>query len=172
MAELEGLQWYAVQSQPNAELRAAEHLDRQGFACYVPTYLKQRRHARRVETVKAPFFPRYLFVRLDVARQRWRAVNSTVGVTRLVGRGLLPTPVMPGVVDEIRRREGPDGMLRVAPAAARFSPGDAIRVTDGVFEACQGLFLALTDKDRVAILLDLLGRKVRVVLDAGTVEAA
>jgi transcriptional antiterminator RfaH len=172
MDEAAGPAWYVVHSQPNAELRAAEHLERQGFASYVPTYLKTRRHARRVDTVRAPFFPRYLFVWIDVTQQRWRSINSTVGVSRIVGRGLMPTPVMPGVVEAIRQREGEDGLIRLAPAAAKFRPGDTVRVVDGAFEACQGLFQALTDNERVAILLDLLGRKVRVVLDAGAIEAA
>ena len=172
MDEAGGHAWYVVHSQPNAELRAAEHLERQGFSSYVPTYIKTRRHARRVDTVRAPFFPRYLFVWIDVTQQRWRSINSTVGVSRIVGRGLLPTPVMPGVVEAIRQREGEDGLIRLAPAAAKFRPGDAVRVVDGAFEACQGLFEALTDHQRVAILLDLLGRKVRVVLDAGAIEAA
>ena len=39
--------WYVVQSQPNSELKAAAHLDRQGFTTYLPRYLKRRRHARR-----------------------------------------------------------------------------------------------------------------------------
>jgi transcriptional antiterminator RfaH len=172
MDEAGGPAWYVVHSQPNAELRAAEHLERQGFTSYVPTYLKTRRHARRIDTVRAPFFPRYLFVWIDVTQQRWRSINSTVGVSRIVGRGLMPTPVMPGVVEAIRQREGEDGLIRLAPAAAKFQPGDAVRVVDGAFEACQGLFQALTDNERVAILLDLLGRKVRVVLDAGAIEAA
>lgn len=172
MDEARGHAWYVVHSQPNAELRAAEHLERQGFTSYVPTYLKTRRHARRVDTVRAPFFPRYLFVWIDVTQQRWRSINSTVGVSRIVGRGLMPTPVMPGVVEAIRQREGEDGIIRLAPAAAKFRPGDAVRVVDGAFEACQGLFQALTDNERVSILLDLLGRKVRVVLDAGAIEAA
>jgi transcriptional antiterminator RfaH len=172
MDEAGGHAWYVVHSQPNAELRAAEHLERQGFTSYVPTYLKTRRHARRVDTVRAPFFPRYLFVWIDVTQQRWRSINSTVGVSRIVGRGLMPTPVMPGIVEAIRQREGEDGLIRLAPAAAKFRPGDAVRVVDGAFEACQGLFQALTDNERVAILLDLLGRKVRVVLDAGAIEAA
>jgi transcriptional antiterminator RfaH len=167
-----GPAWYVVHSQPNAELRAAEHLERQGFSCYVPSYLKQRRHARRIETVKAPFFPRYLFVCLDVTRQRWRAVNSTVGVSRIVGRGLMPTPVMPGVVEALKQRENKDGLLELASPVTRLRQGDRVRIVDGAFEACQGLFEALTDNQRVAILLDLLGRKVRVLLDAGAVEAA
>lgn len=172
VGEAHGPAWYVVHSQPHAELRAAEHLERQGFPCYVPVYLKRRRHARRVDVVRAPFFPRYLFVQIDVTRQRWRSINGTVGVSRLVTRGLMPTPVMPDVVDAIRARENEQGLIGLLPQAVRFRRGDAVRVVEGAFEACQGLFEALTDSERVAILLDLLGRKVRVVLDAGAIEAA
>ena len=43
--------WYVVQTQPHAETKASLHLVRQGFATYLPRYLKRRRHARRVDTV-------------------------------------------------------------------------------------------------------------------------
>ena len=33
---------------------------------YLPRYLKRRRHARRVDIVAAPLFPRYLFVAIDM----------------------------------------------------------------------------------------------------------
>jgi transcriptional antiterminator RfaH len=171
-ASARGASWYLVHSQPNSELKAMEHLQRQGFVAYLPQYERTRRHARRVETVRAPFFPRYLFVELDVTAQQWRSINSTVGVSRLVGTGQAPQPVMPGVVENIRARENDEGLLVLAAQATRFRAGDAIRVTEGAFEACQGLFLAATDHERVAILLDLLGRKVRVMLDAGAVAAA
>jgi len=42
----------------------------------------------------------------------------------------------------------------------------------GVFGDTYGLFEGIADRDRVAILLDLLGRKVRVVLDRESVVAA
>jgi len=53
----------------------------------------------------------------------------------------------------------------------RFLSGDQIRVRDGAFANTLGLFENNTGEDRVAILLDLLGRKVRVVLDADFIEA-
>ena len=164
--------WYAVHTQPNAELKAAAHLARQGFVAYVPSFLKKRRHARKVETVRAPFFPRYLFVAIDLSCQRWHAINSTIGVSRLIGHGNIPTPVMAGVVEELKRRQGDDGLLQLELPAARFRCGDAVRVVGGAFEACLGMFEALSDQERVAILLDLLGRKVRIVLDADAIEAA
>jgi transcriptional antiterminator RfaH len=54
----------------------------------------------------------------------------------------------------------------------RFLLGDPVRVLDGVFAAHLGLFEGMTDSERVTILLELLGRKVRVLLDAGYVAAA
>ena len=77
-----GSRWYVTQTRPHAETKAAEHLRRQGFAVYLPRYLKQRRHARRVERAAAPLFPRYVFVSIDLATQRWLSIDSTIGVTQ------------------------------------------------------------------------------------------
>ena len=47
-----------------------------------------------------------------------------------------------------------------------------MRVSDGVFADCWGLVEGVSDRDRVVILLNMLGRKVRVLLDEGLVVAA
>ena len=49
--------WYVVHTHPRAKPRRLLNLDRQGFSCYLPRYLKRRRHARRVETVAAATVP-------------------------------------------------------------------------------------------------------------------
>jgi len=163
--------WYVVQTNPHAEIKAGSHLLRQGFSIYLPRYLKRRRHARRIETVAAPLFPRYLFVAVDLAAQRWRSIHSTIGVARLVCNGDEPTPIPDAVVDELRSREDAAGFVRL-DQRLRFNPGDKVRVIDGVFASCLGLYEGMRDADRVAVLLDLLGRKVRVVLDDLSVAAA
>ena len=84
--------WYAVHTQPQAEGKAEFNLRRQGFEVYCPRLRKQRRHARRIDTVLTPLFPRYLFTALDVDEQPWRAINGTFGVVHLVGCGERPTP--------------------------------------------------------------------------------
>jgi transcriptional antiterminator RfaH len=163
--------WYVVQTQPNAESKVVTHLGRQGFATYLPRYLKRRRHARRVDVVAAPLFPRYLFVEIDMAMQRWRSIYSTVGVTRLVCAGDVPTPVPSLVVFTLKDREDAAGFIQLdRQPLCRL--GDKIRVRTGVFCDCLGLYDGMPDRDRVAVLLDLLGRKVRVLLDADAVAAA
>ncbi|MBS0246930.1 MAG: transcriptional activator RfaH [Proteobacteria bacterium] len=163
--------WYVAQTHPNAENTAVTHLNRQGFVTYLPRYLKRRRHARRVDTVAAPLFPRYLFVEIDTSAQRWRSIYSTVGVSQLVGSGEVPTAISEQVVASLRQREGEDGLIKLDHRPT-YAVGDKVRVLDGVFYDCLGLYDGMAERDRVAILLDLLGRKVRVVVDAESVVAA
>jgi transcriptional antiterminator RfaH len=163
--------WYVARTQPNAENKAVTHLSRQGFVTYLPRYLKRRRHARRVDVVSAPLFPRYLFVEIDTAIQRWRSIYSTIGVSQLVCSGDAPTPVSDQVVTLLKSREDAAGFIQFERRPP-FRVGDKIRILDGVFCDCLGLYDGMSDRDRVTILLDLLGRKVRVQADAEAVAAA
>lgn len=166
----ERARWYVVQTQMNAEHKAAANLARQGFDCYLPRYLKRRRHARKVETVAAPLFPRYMFVAVGDS-QPWRSIRSTIGVSHLVCRGDEPTPVPDGVVDQIRGREGEDGFIKLDERPA-FAAGDKVRVLEGAFAGCVALCEGMAPNDRVMILLDLLGRKARVIAMGDTLAAA
>jgi transcriptional antiterminator RfaH len=167
----ESSRWYVVQTHVHSESRAAAHLLRQGYDVYLPRYLKRRRHARRVENVSAPLFPRYLFVGFDVMAARWRSIQSTQGVSSLVCNSNEPAVLPESVVAELRRREDGNGLIRL-DLRPQYAPGDKVRVVDGVFGDSFGLFEGIADRDRVTILLDLLGRKVRVALDRESVAAA
>ena len=70
-----GANWYVAHTHVHAETKAALNLARQGYPVFLPRYRKRRRHARRVEIVPAPLFPRYLFVLIHLASQRWRAIE-------------------------------------------------------------------------------------------------
>ena len=163
--------WYVVQTQTNAETKASVHLARQGFATYMPRYVKRRRHARRVDIIAAPLFPRYLFVKIDMSVQRWRSIYSTVGVSRLVSNGDRPAPVPEHVISVLKGRENTSGLIQLDDRP-KFSVGDKIRVLEGAFYDCLGIYDGMSDRDRIGILLELLGRKVRVLLDADAVTAA
>jgi transcriptional antiterminator RfaH len=163
--------WYVAQTHVHAESKATLHLGRQGFDVYLPRYLKQRRHARRVDTVAAPLFPRYLFVAVDMATQRWHSIRSTIGITKLVANGDVPAVVPQAIIEGLKRREDANGFVQLE-RRPRFASGDKVRVLEGAFCDYLGLFEGVSGQDRVAILLDLLGRKVRVVLDMEIIDAA
>ena len=163
--------WYVVHSQPHGEERARLNLERQGFDVYLPKYLKHRRHARRVERVRRPLFPRYLFVRFDPERAQWRSINGTFGVAYLVSHGDEPIPVPDKIVDAMQARHDDDGLV-VLYTPASFRLGQKLEIVDGPFAWHTGLFQRLNDNERVVLLLDLLGRQVSVTVSPGAVAAA
>jgi transcriptional antiterminator RfaH len=171
MSHVMGARWYVVQTQINSEAKAAQNLLRQGYEIYLPRYLKRRRHARKVDLVAKPLFPRYLFVAVDMATQRWRSIQSTFGVSHLVTNGNEPAVVPEGIVSALKAREDTKGFVKM-DARPTFARGDKVRVLAGAFMDNAGLFDGIGDRDRVAILLDMLGGKVRVHLDADMVAAA
>lgn len=161
--------WYAVHTHPNLENRAVFHLSRQGYGVYLPRYLKRRSHARKVDHVPAPLFPRYLFFNIDEAAGQWRSINSTVGVSQLVCQGTRPVEVAGEIIDSIRQQENNKGLVALNPAKS-FSLGDKIQVNAGPFDQRIGLFEELSDNQRVTLLLDLMGQQVRVRVNAEQVH--
>lgn len=161
--------WYAVQTRVRAENVAALHMCNQGFNVYIPRIRKRRRHARRTEIVSAPLFPGYLFVALDLEKSRWRAINGTVGVVSLVGFGGQPAALPPGVIDSIRECEDENGVVELLPPDLAI--GDRVQVSEGAFAEYTGLLVEMSGEQRVVLLLDLLGRQVRVSTPAQALAA-
>src|SRR5262249_23615156 len=127
MRATQGARWFVVQTQVNSEAKAAQNLKQQGYEVYLPRYLKRRRHARKVDFTAKPLFPRYMFVAIDMATQRWRSIQSTFGVSRLVCNGEDPAAVPEGVVDALRQREDEKGFVRI-DLTPSFAVGDKVRV--------------------------------------------
>ena len=163
--------WYVVQTQTHAERKAAYHLERQGFTVYLPQHLKRWRHARKTEMRPAPLFPRYLFVAMDIAQARWRAIQSTFGVSALVCNGDRPATVPDNVMEDIRAREDSSGLVPLAMTSP-FKQGDAVKVLDGGLSGASGFFECFHDQDRVVLLLEMLGRPMRVNVPVTAVAAA
>jgi len=165
------ISWYAVFTHPHGEMKALEHLLRQGYSAYLPRYCTRVSHARRHLTVLRPLFPRYLFAGVDRESMRWRPILSTIGVADIVRAGDEPASVPSRIVAAIRVREQAGDFDRFNPQHS-LSLGEPVRVTAGAFEDMVGTLVALRDQDRIVVLLEWLGRLVRAELRTEAVEAA
>lgn len=170
MTPQSAIQWYVANTQVNAETTAAGHLRRQGFCVYLPLYKKLRSHARRREWVSRPLFPRYLFIGVGETNQRWRAIKSTIGISHLISFDGAPSPVSEDIIESLRAREDETGMIKFA-ARSLFKKGDPVRLLGGALSEQIGLFDSIDDKMRVTVLLDLLGRQMRIRVPIETVQA-
>src|SRR3954451_13088111 len=164
-----GERWFAVNTQPVAEARAQRNLENQGFRTFMPRRRKMVRHARKLTTVEAPLFPRYLFVAFDPQRDQWRRINSTFGVSRLVMRGEAPHPVPDGVTEALIAVTVDGGIVDLA---AKLQEGSPVRVMAGPFADQLAMLEQLDDSGRACILLDILGRRGGTVAERRTLMPA
>lgn len=160
--------WYCVQTLASKEALALLHLQRQDFEAFLPRLSKGRRHARRYDTVLAPLFPGYLFVRMDPQRQRWRSINGTFGVARLILTGDTPHQVPPGVVEALLEACDGKGVLH-ASERDMLRLDDEVRILVGPFADRIARVARLDPRGRVELLLELLGGSVSLTLPRSAV---
>jgi transcription elongation factor/antiterminator RfaH len=158
----DGERWYAVQTRQYAEKRAQAQLKQQNFRTFLPKRRKTIRHARKLSTVTAAFFPGYLFVLLDLNRDRWRSVNGTFGISTLVMAGDLPCPVPAGVVETMLALADAEGLLQLS---SNLKVGAPVRFAAGPFAEQLGVIDRLDNAGRIRVLLNILGRQVPVRLN-------
>lgn len=156
--------WFLAQCKPNSHAVAERNLIRQGFATFLPMREETMRVRNRFITRLRPLFPGYLFVALDVGAGKWRAVNSTNGISRLVSLGKAPTQVPRDLVAALMQRDDPD-------SAERHLPGDHVTLSHGPFADVVATIDSIAPDRRVWLLMDVMGAQTRVSADAGHLRA-
>ena len=161
--------WFVIRTSPHRESGANLQLKAQNFQTFLPTCTKTVRHARKLRTVCAPFFPNYLFVRLDLDRDRWRSILGTFGVSSMIMAGDRPEPVPHGVVEALLERADFSGKLHLGDG---LHEGQTVRVMAGPFADTLGYLERLDANGRVRVLLDIMGGQVPVMISRSALRAA
>lgn len=164
--------WCVAHTQPNKERIALQNLRNQGFEVYLPLFKKLRKHARKVEEVLCPLFPRYIFVGFDKAKARWRSINGTKGVTHLIMKDEVnPSTLSARIIEDLKSQELSSNILPISSLIS-FVKGDKVKISEGPFKNTEAVFERLDDKQRVEILISFLGRESKISLPIYAVNAA
>ncbi|WP_323017832.1 transcription termination/antitermination protein NusG [Castellaniella sp.] len=167
--------WYVAHTKPRQESTAREQLLRQDFEVYLPlfkVFKKPRAGAQRAPaapglTAREPMFPRYLFLRPTRPTQSLSVIRSTVGISRLVMFGPQPATLADAAVRVIHQAETlreSAQMDQISP----FQPGMPVQIQDSPLAGMQALVQAVS-KDRVTLLLNILGRPQTVQVEFGQI---
>jgi transcriptional antiterminator RfaH len=157
--------WTCARLEPHRERLALHCLSLNGYTTYLPRLREWRRSHGRKILATPPLFPGYAFI--EIALQ-WHSAKWSVGVLGLIMDGGRPARVPDAVIDEIRGRER--GGLVELPRRG-LVVGDRVRVTQGPMRGLDGLYEGQKSRDRVLVLLAVLGACRRVELAVGDIEA-
>ena len=163
--------WYVVHTKAAREITARINLERQGYGVYFPRLHQTVRFAGRWRETVTALFPRYMFVHLDDGRQHLSPVRSTVGVASIVRFGSHYAVVPADVICALQARETESGLHRLSPPVP-YVRGATIRITSGPFDGLDGVFEREAGKERVVVLLNLLGQLASVRVPADVVLPA
>jgi transcription antitermination factor NusG len=157
-----GERWFAARTHPHGENSAHFNLYCLGFRSFVPRFWRTIRHANKLQNVFAPLFPGYIFVILDLSRDRWRSVNNTTGVASLIMGVEQPMPVPSGVVETLIAQRESSGTIRLD---RDLEVGQRVRILSGPFAETLCRIEHLDDRGRVRVLLEIMGGQVVAQVD-------
>lgn len=158
----ETARWIVATTHPHSEAIAREHLERQDFTVYCPMIRRRRSHARRVDMVLRPMFPGYMFVNL-AGNGAWRPIQSTTGIRGVVRFGEEPAILDATFIAALQAREEEGAVIR---PPTPFVVGQQVQIEGGPLDGLLARILDLNDRDRVTVLLDVMNRGVKTVVDS------
>jgi len=159
--------WYVIQTKPKKELEAKSYLSRKGLEIFFPrmeTFVQKS--GKATKGIKA-LFPNYIFGNFDPVRD-YSLVKYGKGVSKIVSFSGNPAPISVMVIDEIKGRMDAAGIINLK---FNLKPYDRVRIKTGPFRDFLGIFEKwLPEKERVRILLNLIGYQPQIELHFSSVE--
>lgn len=159
--------WFCLRTQPKHEHIAAAHLRMEpDLEVYLPRIrFKRPRHQGAVWFTEA-LFPNYLFARFDLAASL-RKVHHARGVRGVVHFGNRWPAIPDAVIADLRARIGADHTYVIDD---HVQPGDAVAIAGGLLHGWHAVVTrVMPGRERVAVLLELLGRQTSVELPSAAV---
>lgn len=128
-----------------------------------------RRKASRFVSDLKPLFPGYMFVSVNTELAPWRAINSTIGVSRLVSFEGRPKPLPLQLISGLMLRCDVSGVL---PPPKSLSQGDHVEMLAGPFANFIATVDTIDPEQRIWVLMDFMGQKTRIQVIADQLQLA
>ena len=185
-ADVEGMSWYvakaAVGFEKAARIFLEERIRQEDMAQHFGEIMMPVEQVLSVGTKKTTekkLFPGYLFIQIrtdDNGRMNdrcWHLVRGTRKISGFIsGASDAPIPLSEKEVKQIRNKMA-ELSSKEPSLKARFATGDTVRVKDGAFVDFTGTVESVnTDRNRLKVLVSVLGRATPVELDFNQVDKA
>jgi transcriptional antiterminator RfaH len=149
--------WHLLHTKPHHERQVAVLLHQRGLEVYLPLFWPPRVNPRTAR--ERPYFPRYLFARLDLQRIEMGILRWSPGLSGVLQFGHEPATVSDGFVSELQQR-----LKQVSVVGAMLFEGSQqtglLEIQQGPFAGHEGLFNAtLSGAARTRILLACVERE-------------
>lgn len=165
--------WCLVMVKRGMEHTARKQASNQGYTAFNPRWQPTMRGKLQ------PYFPGYIFVRID--GKDWTPLRNTVGVWQIAASGDgTPWRVPHRIITDLLRAQDREGILRTAEQMAiieeqrldarALKPGEAVEFKAGAFKPLPAVYKGMAAGNRIHVILNLMGKDVPMEIDRGEVR--
>ena len=152
------MNWYLLQTKPNAHAIACENLRRQGFNVFLPLIIETKKRNGKFLNIKTPLFQGYLFMGTSSDLIPWKSVNGTRGISKAVTLDGVYRSVNTRIIEGLQQRCNENGIIQRLDDIA---PGDRAKIERGPFAEFICTVDDIQDDRRAWVLLDILQQQIR-----------
>lgn len=152
--------WIAVRVKAGRERYAAYNVRRQGFKCFMPFIYEEGRPREQ------PLFPGYIFVE----GPQWYYLQSTYGCLYPIMMGNEPAYMPRKEMKKLMAMADKEGVITIPKE--KFVKDQKVVLKKGAWKGHAGVYIRASAKDRVRVLLQLLGGKHELEFNHSDITAA
>lgn len=157
--------WYAVVTQPRHEKVVAEHFRAKSIESFLPLFSAPSRWKDRRVILERPFFPGYVFIRMNPGERH--RIFGTAGVVRMLSFGGAPAVIDNAEIDAVRlcltrgNKPGPHPYL---------ATGESVRVISGPLSGLEGVVTRHKSGYRIVVSISLIHGSITAEVDLNQLE--
>ena len=152
------MNWYLLQTKPNAHVTACENLKRQSFEVFLPLISKTTKKKDKFLDTKAPLFPGYIFMGTSIDPIPWNSINGTRGISKAVTLDGIYRPISSYIIKGLQNRCDEYGVLR---RLNEIIAADRVKIERGPFAEFICTVDQIKNDQRAWVLIDILQQQAR-----------
>ena len=154
--------WFVAHCKPNACYIAKINLERQGFKTFLPQLALTKRKKTEFQRELTPLFPSYIFILFNMESLKWASINNTLGIKSLISADKIPQAISSNFIHSLMARCDDKGVIQTNQEIVT---GQEIKINKGPFSQSIAVVDQVDAKERVTLLLNMMGQKTKVTVD-------
>lgn len=156
--------WYLLYTNPRAEKKVAEELQKKGFEVFLPLQRTLKVWSDRKKWVEEPLFKSYLFINTELERNYYNILNVH-GVVKFVSFQGSPAKVDQREITLVKLLLGRHGELVESTLPNEpIIVGEAVTITAGPLIGTQGKLISTRSGERMLIELETLQQNLLITI--------
>ena len=161
------MNWYLLQTKPNAYGTACENLRRQSFEVFLPLISKTTKKKGKFLDIKVPLFPGYIFMGTSMDPIPWKSINGTRGISKAVTLDGIYRSINAFVIEGLQSRCNEYGVLQKLDEIVST---DRIKIERGPFAEFICTVEQIKDNQRAWVLIDILQQQTKAEISLDDVS--